>query len=670
MKFLLAALSVLLLFSAGFSQKGWRDHEMEVRITISTPADASLLNTFHLAGDIHPSAGYALVYVVPAEFELLKESGLQAEILKNDLNDYYRDFWSGRAEQYHSYEQVIALMDSLAAAFPAICKKTSFGSTPQGRQLACLKISDNVSINENQPEVMFDGGIHGDEIGGAENLVRFARYLCTRYGSDPEVTGLVNSREITIYPMVNPDGRANMSRYNSNFVDCNRDWGYMWNGEGNSPGAFSQPETRAMRNCLDNHRFVIHVTYHSGMEAVLFPWGFRSAHAPGYTGLLSLASIYSASSGYTNLQYGQSYADYPTNGETIDYSYGACGTDALTMEISANKQPPASQIQNYYQKNVPAMIAMIQRAGYGIGGTVTDSISGLPVQASIFINNFFPVLTDSAVGDYHKYLPPGTYSIKVIANNYIPQFIDDILVGTGAAAVVNIQMHPAVGHYASKVSAVVIPGNNSADEGNTPGVLGAPDSIFYSTGKSGWIVMDMQDPVADIPGGDFVVHEGDDTPEGFTCLAGQTVDGPWISLGAGNGTTTFDLASSGLTGCRYLKIQDDGNGLPNVADAGFDLDAIEALSFPTGINPAAEHPGSLRVYPNPALETFTVEVQDKAINGTITICNALGIIMLTKEITGGVSRINIRRLPPGVYFVKFTGGSDMEVIKLIKDAIY
>jgi hypothetical protein len=461
-----------------------------------------------------------------------------------------------------------------------------------------------------------------------------------------------------------------MSRYNSNFVDCNRDWGYMWDGEGNSPGAFSQPETRAMRNCMTNHRFVIQVTFHSGMEAVLFPWGFRAAHAPDYTSLLSLASIYSDSSGYTNLQYGQSYADYPTNGETIDYSYGACGTDALTMEISNNKQPPASQIQNYYQKNVAAMMSVIRCAGHGIEGTVTDSISGLPVKASIFINNFFPVYTDSAAGDYHKYLPSGIYSMTIVANNYITQFIDNIWIGTDSTAVVNVQMHPATGHYAAKVSAVVIPGNNSADEGNTPGVLGPPDSVFYSTGKSGWIVMDMQYPLADIAGGDFVVHEGDETPEGYTCLAGQTIDGPWISLGTGNGTTTFDIASSGLAECRFIKILDDGNGLPVAADAGFDLDAIEVLSQPTGITHAEERSGSLKIYPNPALESITVEVQDKAENGMITICSSRGIIMLTREITGGATRIDIRGLAKGIYFVKFTAENTAGVIKLIKHPIY
>ena len=666
------AFFLMLMFMAisAYPQKGWRDRESEVKVKINDHGEARILYNLHLTGDFHQSEGYAVLYVIPEEFDRLKETGLQVEVLKDDLNEYFKDFWSDRAEQYHSYVQIIALMDSLATAFPGICKKTVFGLTPQGRQLACLKISDNVTLDENEPEVLFDAGIHGDEIGGPENLIRFARHLCTSYESDPEISDLVNSREITIYPMVNPDGRVNMSRYNSNFVDCNRDWGYMWDGEGNSPSAFSQPETRTVRNCLNNHRFVIHVTYHSGEEAVLYPWCYREVNTPDYIALNQLASIYSYSSDYTNLEYRQSYADYPTNGETIDYSYGACGTEALTMEISNSKQPPASQIQNYYQKNVPAMLSMIKNAGFGVEGTVTDISTGLPVEAAILINNFFPVYTDSVVGDYHKYLTPGMYSMMVVANNYLTKVINNVVVNGESSTVINVEMQPATGHYATKVAAVAIPGNNFADEANTPGVIGMPDSINYSTGRNGWIIVDMQDPVTDIPGDDFIVYQGDTEPEGFNCFAGQTIDGPWIFLGSGTGTTAFDLESTGWSAIRFIKIQDDGDGLPNVADAGFDLDAIGSILQPTGLRRTDGGTSSINVYPNPANETVTIENHYQTGNGLLTIYNAQGKAMLNKQITAGFIQIDIRSLYNGVYFVKFTTDRTMEVRKLIKDFIY
>ena len=666
MKRFLSILVMMMLVNAVCSQNGWRDHEMEVKITIRTPSEAGMLYNLHLNGDFHARAGYAIMYVVPGELEQIKAKGLPIEVLKNDLNAYYKDFWFDRSEQYHSYDMIIALMDSLATTFPEICQKTVFGLTSQGRQLTCLKISNNVTIDENEPEVLFDGGIHGDEIGGPENLIRFARDLCTGYGFDPEITGLVNSREITIYPMVNPDGRANMSRYNSNFVDCNRDWGYMWNGEGNSPGVFSQLETRTIRNCLYNHRFVIHVTYHSGEEVVLYPWCYRAANVPDYSPLILLATIYSNTSGYANLQYRQSFADYPTNGETIDYSYGADGTDALTMEISNSKQPPATQIQYYYQNNVPSMIAMIKNAGYGIEGMVMDSITGQPVEAAVFVDNFFPVYTDSVIGDYHKYLPAGNYSLKVVANHYRTKIITDVVVNGQSSTVMNFRMHPETGHYAAKVAAVVIPGNNPMDAAKTPGVIGAPDSICYSTGKNGWIVMDMQDQVFNIPGDDFTVYEGDTIPEGYTCLVAQTIDGPWESLGAGTGTTAFDLESTGWKSIRFIKIVDDGTGLQQVADAGFDLDAIGSVLQPTGITKIEGDSCALKISPNPANETLTIEIPRNKGNGIIEIQNSQGQLMIKTQLTNGILHIDISSLTTGFYYVKFTNERTTVVRKLLK----
>jgi hypothetical protein len=498
---------------------------------------------------------------------------------------------------------------------------------------------------------LFDGGIHGDEIGGPENLIRFARDLCTGYGSNPEITDLIDSREIVIYPMVNPDGRFNMSRYNSNGVDCNRDWGYMWDGQGNSTAAFSQLETRTMRNCIYNHRFTIHMTYHSGEEVVLYPWCYRAAHAPGYDALMHLAIIYSDSSGYPNLQYRTSYADYPTNGETIDYSYGADGTDALTVEISTSKQPPASQIGYYYQNNYPSMMAMIRNAGYGIEGTVTDSVTGLPVNAAIFVNNYFPIYTDTTLGDYHEYLPAGTYIVKIIANNYHSKIITGVVVNDLASTLENISLVPDAGSFAFKVAAVAIPGNNPLDEANTPASIGAPDSINYSLGKNGWIILDMQDSVINITGNDFRISEGDTSPEGFSCLVAQTMDGPWVSLGTGNGTTAFELASAGLNSARFIKIVDDGDGSQNAANAGFDLDAISVMYPPAGTGAQTDKPTNLSISPNPARDFISVKTNNPA-EGILTIYNLEGqevisTIMPTSRIT-----LDIRDLEQGIYFVR------------------
>jgi PKD repeat protein len=583
MKKLLLAISFLFIASILYAE-GWRPGEMQINIPVHNKAEidqiASLKINFDIPG---PAFDHLIAYVIPKELEAIDAMGFDYEIEIVDINKHYENFWLTE-DSYHSYAEIIALADSLETHFPSICKKYIFGTSLGGRQLAALKISDNVETDEPEAEVMFDGGIHGDEIGAAENVIRFARDLCVNYDADPDIAYLIDNREIWLYLMVNPDGRVNMVRYNNNGVDLNRDWMYMWNGEGSSTGPCSQVESKALRSCMYGNQFVVHTTYHSGTEYISLPWSYRPSSPPDWDHIYQLGGVYSNTSGYANIAYGQGNSGmYPINGSTKDSNYGALGSISWSMEISYSKQPPASQIMQYYNWNYPSMIAMIEYSGYGLEGIVTDATTGDPVTAVVFVNDYLPTWTDPTAGDYHKYVLPGTYTIKIVANGYETQTINNVVVSANNATATNFELTPAESHYVYRFTASQIPGNNDSDEGNTKAVIGAPDEINYSIGKNGWVVLDMQTPVVDGPGPDFIVHEGDSSPESYTFFASETMDGPWLSMGDGEGTTEFDLANSGLVEAQFVKLMDDGDGQAIADNAGFDLDAIEVLPPVSGV---------------------------------------------------------------------------------------
>ena len=489
---------------------------------------------------------------------------------------------------YKSYEQIVALADSLATNFPSICKKVIYGTSIGGRELAALKISRNVGLNEPEPSILFDGGIHGDEFLGPEIVIRFAKDLCTGYGSDTSLTNLINTRAIWLYYMVNPDGTANMTRDNSNGVDCNRDAGYMWNGEGNSTGAFSQNETRALRECMIGNQFSVYINFHAGNLGVIYPWSFRSDPTPDNIAINQLAYTYSSASGYTNFPYGQGYTilGYYSTGSTKDFLYGTMGNMGFSVEVSTDKQPPSSQIIQYYDLNFPAMKEMIIRCGYGLEGVVTDSLSGKPLSASIWVNGFYPVYTDPQNGDYHKYAVAGNYTITASANGYKSKTISNIGVPPTGSTVTNFQLVPENEWAAYSVISCQVPVTSFTGftyPAYTPAVLGAPDGVSYSLWKSGWIVLDMKDTIFNGAGADFRVVEGGNTPNGFSCYAGACKDGPWTLVGTGTGTTEFDLSSAtggAISKTRYLKIIDDGDGPSTGSELGFDLDAVELITQP------------------------------------------------------------------------------------------
>jgi hypothetical protein len=274
---------------------------------------------------------------------------------------------------------------------------------------------------------------------------------------------------------------------------------------------------------------------------------------------------------------------YPINGSSKDAYYGIMGSVGWSIEISMDKQPPTSQIQYYYELNEPAMLTMIEHSGYGISGTVTDAETGEPIQATIFINDYYPTFTDPLVGDYHKYLLAGNYQVKAVANGY-QSSTQTAAVSSYSNTTLNFDLQPEYNHFGYRVPACYIPDNNFDDEGITFYALWEPDEMRYSIGRSGWVIMDMGESVLDGPGSEIKIYEGDSDAEGYFCYAGQSMDGPWIYLGTGSGTTTFNFTSSGVDEARFIRIEDDGNGSASGDNAGFDLDAVEALEQPLVIS--------------------------------------------------------------------------------------
>jgi hypothetical protein len=211
-------------------------------------------------------------------------------------------------------------------------------------------------------------------------------YLLENYGTDPEVTYLVDNREIYCIPCFNPDGyeynrqqapggggmwrknrRDNGGCYG---VDLNRNFGYMWGYDniGSSPDpcastyrgptAFSEPESQAVRDLAIQHNYGTHFNMHAWQDAYLYPWGYINEQSPDSSTYREFASDMSAFNGYS---YGTSgeILNYQSNGSVRDWMYGEQVEKnkifGYTIEIGNSEEwfwPPQSRIFPIAQINV------------------------------------------------------------------------------------------------------------------------------------------------------------------------------------------------------------------------------------------------------------------------------------------------------------------------------
>ncbi len=110
--------------------------------------------------------------------------------------------------RYHTYGESTAILKELAARYPRLANLYSIGKSATGaKEVWCIEISnEDTGAAETKPATYFDGNQHASEVVGGEVTLYLAHYLLSRYGSDPEVTRLVDTRVTYIVQRGDPDG--------------------------------------------------------------------------------------------------------------------------------------------------------------------------------------------------------------------------------------------------------------------------------------------------------------------------------------------------------------------------------------------------------------------------------------------------------------------------------
>ncbi len=136
--------------------------------------------------------------------------------------------------EFHTTTATFAYLKAVAAAYPAITELSEIGRSTLGRPIYVLTVSNmknGVTIdsliplrNPREPHVAnvapmksymgkpahwIGGSTHGNEYTGTEVALMLIDRLVSGYGSDPEITRLVDTKTFYVCPVINPDGHFN-----------------------------------------------------------------------------------------------------------------------------------------------------------------------------------------------------------------------------------------------------------------------------------------------------------------------------------------------------------------------------------------------------------------------------------------------------------------------------
>jgi carboxypeptidase T len=308
-------------------------------------------------------------------------------------------------EYYHTYAENKAFIDSTVAAHPGIAKRFNIGNSYQGRKIWGIKISDNVATDENEPEVFINANIHARERATNELALNIISMLTDNYGGSDalgqRVTDIVNSREIWIVPMVNPDGaefdmkggrwhqwrknRQPTSDPNEIGIDLNRQFGYMWGGPGSSGKPSSDtyrgeypwqaPEVRRYRDfvasrVIGGHQQIkVILSLHSAGRLVLWPYSYTKTDVPpempqdDHDAYVALGHELAAINGYTPEQGSDLYL---VSGDMDDFEYHDQGIFTFTFEMTKGAArryyPTQTELAADIAANRPAVLHLLEQA--------------------------------------------------------------------------------------------------------------------------------------------------------------------------------------------------------------------------------------------------------------------------------------------------------------------
>ena len=367
-----------------------------VRVPYASQTELEALASVLDIWEVHADEGYVVAYARFWAYRWLLAEGYDVEpapayqFAPTTIPDY---------PCYRTIDEINAQLETWVAAYPELVKLEEIGTSYEGSPLHAVRLTNQATAGPKPPFVLL-ANIHGRELITNEAAMTFIERLLTGYGTDADLTWLLDEHEITVVVSLNPDGhvrnepgdepwaywRKNTQPYGScgssgYGVDLNRNFDYAWGGAGtranpcsdvyHGPAPDSEPETQAVQ-AFAREVFTetvpggLAISLHSYSNLVLWPWGYTEVEAPDSLALTMLGEKLATFNGYEPKQASDLY---PASGTADDWLYGALDVPAYTFEIGSTTDgfyPPCSRYNDLIAPNLDAFVyaAKVTRTPY------------------------------------------------------------------------------------------------------------------------------------------------------------------------------------------------------------------------------------------------------------------------------------------------------------------
>jgi hypothetical protein len=109
--------------------------------------------------------------------------------------------------KYHSANVIYKWLERWAVKYTDLVDVYEVGKSYEGRPIIQITITNKKTGKDiDKPAAFFEGGRHSREVTTSECVLWLSKYLLEKYGKDPDVTHLLDTKTIYLRPINNPDG--------------------------------------------------------------------------------------------------------------------------------------------------------------------------------------------------------------------------------------------------------------------------------------------------------------------------------------------------------------------------------------------------------------------------------------------------------------------------------
>jgi len=308
---------------------------------------------------------------------------------------------------YRTVEETFAAAQSLAQTYPDLAEWIDIGDSWEkinsggslGYDLFVLKLTNESNDFIEKPKALFVSGLHAGDFAPVELNLRLAEHLLANYGVDADVTWLLDTQEVHLILIANPDGRkiaepgtAWVKNTNNNYcssnpsyfgANLNRNFSFQWqeflfecDNYYAGPFAQSEPETTAITAYINSQfpdmrgpgendpvnvetsGLFINLRYFG--SHVLWPYAYSYAPAPNAAELTTLGNKLAYFNEYTPDQ-----ASFTTaiSGTALDFAYGELGIAAVEILMDPSGMQYCSAFENtIYPNNLSTLLYALKTA--------------------------------------------------------------------------------------------------------------------------------------------------------------------------------------------------------------------------------------------------------------------------------------------------------------------